>query len=160
MSAKNTKTVRPDKKNAGGPKTKYNPELLERIKAWVRNGATNKDICAKIGINQNTLYIWIRKHGELCEALKRTKEIVDDEVENALYKRAIGFEYDEIHETDGPLGFTRKVVKKYVPPSEVACFFWLKNRRPDKWRAKNEIDFSDNGNMQELINAVKGIFNS
>ena len=71
------------------------------------------------------------------EALKKGKEIVDIQVENALLKRALGYEYMEerveISEKDG-----RKVIQmtKTVPPDTTAQIFWLKNRRPDQWRDK------------------------
>lgn len=61
------------------------------------------------------------------------------QVENALLKRALGYEYMEerveISEKDG-----RKVIQttKTVPPDTTAQIFWLKNRRPDKWRDKPE----------------------
>lgn len=136
-----------------GQKGKYNPELLGRIKIWVRNGATNKDICAKIGISEKTFYEWLNKHSNLREALKENKDDVDDQVENALLKRALGFEYEEVEETDGPNGFERKVKKKRALPSEVACFFWLKNRRPDKWREKRETELTGkNGGPIEVKN--------
>lgn len=161
MSAKNTKAdSKPKSKKAGGRKTKYNEEVLEHIKAWARDGLTEKEMCAKIGVSQWSFNEWKKKHPQLPIALKENKEAVDDSVELSLLKRARGYDYDEITEIDGPLGFTRKVVKKHIPPSEVACFFWLQNRRREKWRKKQEIDLNDNGNMQELINAVKGIFNS
>jgi len=151
---------KPKNKKAGGRKTKYNDEVLEQIKAWARDGLTEKEMCRKIGIDERTFTKWKHKYSLLVPALKENKEAVDDSVEVSLLKRARGYDYDEVTEIDGPLGFTRKVVKKHVPPSEVACFFWLQNRRRDKWRKKHEIDLNDNGNMQELINAVKGIFNS
>nr|DAR43520.1 MAG TPA: terminase small subunit [Caudoviricetes sp.] len=92
-----------------------------------------------MGINPATLYDWKNKHPEISEALKKGKEIVDIQVENALLKRALGYEYMEerveISEKDG-----RKVIQttKTVPPDTTAQIFWLKNRRPDKWRDKPE----------------------
>jgi len=31
-------------------------------------------------------------------------------------------------------GVKRKVIHKFIPPSEVALFFWLQNRHPDEWK--------------------------
>lgn len=49
-----------------------------------------------MGISTSTLYGWKKKYSEFSEALKRGKEIIDREVENALLKRALGYEYEEI----------------------------------------------------------------
>ena len=54
---------------------------------------------------------WKKKFPEISDALKTGKEVVDYQVENALLDKAL----------DG---------------DTTAQIFWLKNRRPDKWRDK------------------------
>lgn len=113
------------------------PDGLLLLEGWARDGLTDEQLAEKMGINPATLYDWKNKHPEISEALKKGKEIVDIQVENALLKRALGYEYMEerveISEKDG-----RKVIQttKTVPPDTTAQIFWLKNRRPDKWRDK------------------------
>ena len=91
---------------------------------------------------------------ELIESLKINKYIADLEVENQLLKRAKGYEYEEIVEEyyidgkkiDGdpkkvkPDKIHRKIIKKIMPPDVTAQIFWLKNRQPEKWRDKKNID--------------------
>nr|DAE63230.1 MAG TPA: terminase small subunit [Caudoviricetes sp.] len=90
-----------------------------------------------MGIATGTLYEWKKSYPEISEALKRGKEVVDIEVENALLKRALGYDYTEerveISEKDG-----RKVIQntKHIAADTTAQIFWLKNRRPDRWRDK------------------------
>ena len=97
-----------------------------------------------MGISKATLYQWQINYPEFSDALKRGKKPVDDEVENALLKSALGFEYEETitdtfeHE-DGKAYSHTKVYKRYSPPSNTAQIFWLKNRRPDRWRDKQDI---------------------
>ena len=84
-------------------------------------------------------------------------EIVDIEVENALLKRALGYEYDEVTVEQSEDGFKRRVTTKQVLPDTTAQIFWLKNRRPDKWRDKPEAPTESNSNesmtsLAELIN--------
>ena len=113
------------------------PDGLLLLEGWARDGLTDEQLAEKMGINPATLYDWKNKHPEISEALKKGKEIVDIQVENALLKRALGYEYMEerveISEKDG-----RKVIQttKTVPPDTTAQIFWLKNRRPDQWRDK------------------------
>ena len=108
------------------------------LNGWARDGLTDKQIANNIGINVATLYVWKNKYPEIDEALKKGKAIPDYEVENALYKRAIGYEYEERKEiqevVDGQLKKKVEVTKKHMPADSTAMIFWLKNRQPDKWQ--------------------------
>lgn len=122
-------------------------EGLIKIEGWARDGLTNKQISHNIGITEDTLYRWIDKYSELSESLKRGKEVVDREVENALLKRALGYEYVETTRegAGGQLIVTKKVTKQ-VTPDVTAQIFWLKNRKPEEWREKKEVEHTGNIN--------------
>lgn len=88
-------------------------DRLALLQGWARDGLTDEQIVHNMGIAASTLYQWKKRHPEIAEALKRGKEVVDYEVENALLQKALG-------------GDT------------TAMIFWLKNRRPDRWRDRPE----------------------
>ena len=88
-------------------------EKFPLIEGWAKDGLTDEQISRNLGISKVTFYKYKASCSELNELLKRSKEVVDYEVENALYKSAIGGNVS-------------------------AMIFWLKNRRPDKWRDKRE----------------------
>lgn len=111
------------------------PEGLTLLEGWARDGLTDEQIAHNMGISAATLYNWKSKYLEIVEALKKGKDVIDREVENALLKRALGFQYDEITLKGG---VETKRVTKMVVPDTTAQIFWLKNRRPDKWRDKPE----------------------
>lgn len=119
------------------------PEGLIKIEGWARDGLTNEQIAYNIGIRDKTLYEWKNKYSEISEALKKGKEVIDRHVENALLKRALGYEFDEVTSEliQGELIET-KVVRKQVAPDVTAQIFWLKNRKPREWRDKQEIEHS------------------
>lgn len=100
-------------------KGKYEDWLTESgltlLVGWARDGLTDEQIASNCGISPSTLYRWKNDHREICNALKRGKEVVDYQVENALLNKAL-------------CGDT------------TAQIFWLKNRRPDKWRDKPSGD--------------------
>lgn len=145
-----------------GAKGKYHdwltPESLTRLEGWARDGLTDEQIAQKMGISKGTLYDWKNKFPEFSNALKNGKEVVDTLVENALLKRALGYNYLEITEEDGDLGYKKKTVHKQMPPDVTAQIFWLKNRRPDKWRDKpvSEKDI-ENGIVSDILKAVNSI---
>lgn len=103
------------------------------VEGWARDGLTEEQIAHNIGIARKTLVEWKKQHSELCNALKRGKEVVDYEVENALYKRAKAGDV-------------------------TACIFWLKNRRPDKWRDKPvALDEVGQEKLNEMVRIVKSL---
>lgn len=115
-------------------------EGLLRLEAWARDGLTDEQIAHNIGISVATLYVWKNKHLEISEALKKGKEVVDIQVENALLKRALGYSYQETtHELIGGELQVTKVVEKEVVPDTTAQIFWLKNRKPAEWRDKKDV---------------------
>lgn len=157
------------------------PEGLLKLEAWARDGLTDEQIAANIGITQSTLYEWKKKYSDISESLKRGKEIVDIQVENALLKRALGYSYNEDKYISVPMDLTEYTEKleqymnmykfehpeatdselmlvreqfpktkevlterkvKEVVPDTTAQIFWLKNRRPDRWRDKQDMELS------------------
>lgn len=119
------------------------PEGLLKIEGWARDGLTDEQIAQNIGINPATLYDWKKKYDEISEALKRGKEVVDRQVENALLKRALGYEYDEIKEKYESGELTeRTVTKKEVSPDVTAQIFWLKNRKRNTWSDRQSIELT------------------
>ena len=106
----------------------------------------------KYGIRAGTLYDWKNRFPDFSEALKKGKEVVDRQVENALLKRALGYTYAEITYEDGVE--TKRVIKEVVPDT-TAQIFWLKNRKPEIWRDKREISTDDNDQVMEFIKAMR-----
>lgn len=104
------------------------PEGLLLLEGWARDGLTDEQIALKMGIAPSTLYEWKKVHSEISESLKKGKEVVDYEVENALLQEA----------------------KK---GNVTAQIFWLKNRRSDKWRDK-PVDYSEQEDTMQKLNDV------
>lgn len=116
-------------------------DSLLMIEGWARQGLTDEQIAKNMGIRRSTFYEWLKKFPDISVALKKGKAPVDFEVENALLKRALGFEYEEtetiIEEVDGKQKKRIKKIKKVALPETSAAIFWLKNRKPEQWRNVN-----------------------
>ena len=133
-------------------------DKLILLEGWARDGLTNEQIAKNIGIIPNTLYTWINKKKEIKESLKKGKEVVDFEVENALLKKALGYTIT-LHKQkvtkDGDVVDTEE--EMHVPPDTTAQIFWLKNRKANKWRDKvvdDEIKVASNGILNEIKEAL------
>ena len=125
-----------------GRKGKYDEWLTEegllKIGAWSRDGLTQEDIAHNCGCSVSTFKEWVNRFPALAAVYKNARAVADIRVENALYKRATGYDYEEVTREEGPKGVTVRYVTKHVPPSEVAAFFWLKNRKPHGWKDRKE----------------------
>lgn len=99
------------------------PEGLLLLEGWARDGLTDEQIANNIGISRSTLAEWKKKYEDISDTLKKGKEVVDYQVENALLRNAI-------------------------KGDTTAQIFWLKNRRPDKWRDKRDLEHSGGINVQ------------
>lgn len=138
------------------------PEGLLKIEGWARDGLIDEQIAQNIGIRAATLYEWKKRFPQFSEALKKGKEIVDRQVENALLKRALGYEYEEVKEKfEGGELTERTVTKKEVVADTTAQIFWLKNRKPDTWRDKPEgTQKGDTSLFEDIVKTVGGKFDA
>lgn len=151
-----------------GRPTDYREEYDEKVYKLCLLGATDAEIADFLDISESTLNLWKLKHTNFSESIKRGKITADAEVANSLYKRANGYQYDEVTyekigegesltevgeqgiETVKQDKFKKKVVTKEVPPDVAAQNIWLKNRRgkvkegAQKWADKHETGFTDN----------------
>ncbi len=122
------------------------------LQGWARDGLIDEQIAEKCGITRSTLSEWKKKYPDISNALKKGKEIVDREVENALLKKAKGYNVEikktfKVRKID--YDSSGKKIREYeelqtgydevhVPPDTTAQIFWLKNRRSDRWRDRQE----------------------
>ena len=138
------------------------PEGLLKVEGWARDGLTEEQISENIGINRRTLTDWKNRYEPISLALKKGKEVVDRQVENALLKRALGYEYTETtreavrdpESGEVKMQVTKKVTKQVIPDT-TAQIFWLKNRKPDKWRDKP--GYEDTSELDKLDAILKGL---
>lgn len=146
-----------------GAKGKYaewlTPDGLILLSGWARDGLTDEQIAHNMGITTSTFYEWKNRFADMAEALKKTKVIVDMEVENALLKRALGYfvEEEKVIESEKD-GKRVEKTRKHIPADVTAQIYWLKNRKKEAWRDKQEQEVTVIGDdtrvqVQNLINA-------
>lgn len=107
------------------------------VEKWARDGLTEQQIAKNLGIHQSTLEEYKLRHPEIKEALKKGKLPFIAEIENALAKRARGFEHTEtktyIKLENGKEVKYQEHTKKYFPPDVAACSILLKNKDRGNW---------------------------
>ena len=121
-----------------GRPTKYDPTHNIFVTKLCRLGATNEDLAVALEVDRSQVVRWSARNKDFRTAVKLGREESDAEVGERLFQRACGYEHDETRVYTDKQGVPHEVTTtKIYPPSEVACIFWLKNRRPDLWRDVN-----------------------
>jgi hypothetical protein len=130
-------------------------EGLLLIMGWAKDGLIDKQIAKNMGVAYSTFRVWVKKYPALSAAIKKSKAVADREVENALFNKATGQRFIEkqavklktVHYDNGKrVKEEERIeiidVERLLPPDTTAQIFWLKNRKPDHWRDKQNIEHS------------------
>ncbi|XCH78860.1 MAG: hypothetical protein WHF31_15260 [Candidatus Dehalobacter alkaniphilus] len=121
-------------------------DKLHLVEKWARDGLREDQIAENLGICVATLERYKKEHSEIVKALKKGKETLVTELENALIKKALGYEYEEkkvyTKTEDGTTTTYTEITKKHQAPDTGALFGLLKNKDPEH--------YADNPQMIQL----------
>jgi transposase len=131
---------KPKPKLKKGRPEKYNVKLLPQATTLCMLGCTNKQLADFFGVHIDTIYDWKKEHPEFSDALLNGREKAACKVVVNLFQRACGYSHkeDKIFCHDGEI-IRAETVKRY-PPDVKAITMWLKNKFPDMWSDKKEMD--------------------
>ncbi|NTW34547.1 MAG: transposase [Syntrophobacteraceae bacterium] len=138
-------------------KSKYTEDFPQLVEMYLRQGMTEAQAAQRLGVSKSTFEQYKVQYSDFLDAIKKGKAPVDYEVENALLKRALGYTFTETKEVkerhDGGLEVVKERTEttKEVAPDVTAQIFWLKNRRPDRWRDSKamEVTGKDGGPIEQ-----------
>lgn len=143
------------------------------LEAWARDGLTDKQIAHNIGISEQTLNVWKKTYPSFFESLKKGKEVVDVQVENALLQKAMGISKtivkpikvkEVLYDNGKRIGEKEHIEyakeEIYIPPDTTAQIYWLKNRMRGKWKDKPSTDNTDIlSKLDAVIGGIDAIAN-
>lgn len=144
-------------KSTGGRPSSYRPEYAEQAFKLCLLGATDAELADFFDVAESTINKWKLDHTEFSEALKGGKQQADARVADSLYRRALGYEHEAVKiVADAKTGSEHVVpyIERY-PPDTTAAIFWLKNRRPDVWRDKQNVEHEGEVGLPGLTVVVK-----
>ena len=113
-----------------------------------------------VGISVEAFRKWRIKNPDIRKAIDTGTEICNAQIEKALFKRAIGYDYwEETWELiEGEMTLIRKQ-KRHMPPETKAILQWLFNKLPNQWRAIQEpleaTGYKDT--IKEILVAMKEV---
>lgn len=131
------------KRNKTGPKPVYIGRLHE-VYQLALLGATNQNLADFFKVGLSTIEYWIRNYDDFREAKEKGGMIADARVADSMYKRAVGYKYEEKEYKNVPIknkkgqitGWKEVLVKrveKEMPPDTKAGFKWLPARQRSLW---------------------------
>jgi hypothetical protein len=148
----------------GGRPSSYLPEYTRQVLVLCAYGATDQELAEFFQVSTRTINRWKITHPEFADAIRRGKDSADDRVQDSLYHRAMGIEY----EREQPMKLKKVtyddkgkkvseeerievvMVKEVIPADTTALIFWLKNRRPDKWRDVHKHEHGKPGDFDGM----------
>lgn len=139
----------------------YTHLILPRVEEMARLGYTMKEMCKVLGISPSTFWEWREKHPELSHSLKKYRGLADIQVENALFKSAVGFNFTEIKKErrklpDGTYQLIEtEHITKHIPGVPAAQIFYLKNRMPDRYKDKVDVVHGISDDISQMAFAIK-----
>lgn len=142
-----------------GRKSKLTRKLINKARELSEKGLSNKQIFEALQISCDCFYRYMKENDEFRTAVEVGREITTDNVENALMKRALGYDVEESQvvshvDKDGNIAISEiKKSKRHIPPETAAMAFWLKNRRPNKWKDRHDLE--THGNVVIKLNQVE-----
>lgn len=143
------------KKHLGGAPTLYREEYDEQAYKLCLLGATDKDIADFFEVCEATINNWKKEYPKFLESIRAGKKTADMEVATSLYKTTqdrtvieqVAFKTKKISYNDSGKRVEEEVIEivdvaKAIPADFRSQQFWLKNRKSDQWRDKQEVDHS------------------
>ena len=147
-----------DSSGSQGRPTKYKSEYDEIAYKLAMLGLIDTEIAEFFEVAESTINLWKLNHPSFSESLNRGKTLANAETAVSLYKRANGYEHDDVHITNYLGKITKTKVIKHYPPDTAAAIFFLKNRTMRQRNAwKDRIDnthSSPEGGPVEIIKTV------
>lgn len=139
-----------------GRRNKYFTNIepnFDLIAGYLNGGHTEASVAKSFGVGVSTWERYKSEHPEFREAIHKSGMNATALVVNALFKRATGYQYEEIHteitdngrQSQQSAANQRRVIKKItkeVPPDTAAAIFWTTNRDPEHWKNQQNIKHS------------------
>lgn len=142
-----------------GRPPKFKKEYITQAKKLAGRDFTDQELADFFEVTKRTLDRWKLQHPDFCLALKMGKELPDERVKRSLYQMAVGYEQDvvKVMQHEGQVVYAP--YRERVAPSPAAAIFWLKNRLPDEFRDKQDVEHKVSFSLVELV-AMSGLTTS
>lgn len=136
-----------------GRPSKYDPAFAREAGKLCELGATDAQLADFFEVSVSTINLWKVEFPDFSESTVIPKDMANQRVAQSLYRRAMGYEHDEvdIRVVEGQI--IQTPIRKYYPPDTAAASLWLRNRDSGNWRDKvdHELTGKDGGAIESNV---------
>lgn len=136
---------------AGGRPTKFRPEFVDEARKLCEAGAIDVEIARHFRVSVATLSTWKLKYPEFLAAIRVSKEVANTNVEDSLYRLAMGYTRTEVEHKVIAGKLVTIEIERYYPPNPTAQIFFLKNRKSSSWSDKQEVQHTGTVELTDRI---------
>ena len=132
------------KRGRGRPRKEFHESYITLARELMSAGFTRERLALELGIGDDLLKEWEQRFPDFAGAIRAGAIIADSAMEMSTYKRGQGYEMTEVHveevmdEANQTVRKVKREITRHVPGDPRCQMFWLRNRRPDKWRESSE----------------------
>jgi len=138
----------------GGRPSRYKKEYAELAYNYCLLGSTDAQLAVFFGVKEQTINNWKKAHKEFFESIKRAKYQADAQVAQSLFHRATGYQHPDTHISNYQGNITQTDIIKHYAPDPTSAIFWLKNRQPEIWRDKKDVELEGNVQVTEITRKI------
>lgn len=139
--------------------SKYNqdPDWFNfKVEHYRKQGISDLQISKNLGLSKDTFYKYLKNYSDFADAYKRGKLIIIEQLENAVYKRGLGYDYEEVTQevkTDSDGNIIEKhikKIKKHVPADATTAIFLLTNLNNEKYKRNPDLNNIDDNSIETV----------
>lgn len=159
-----------EKNNKRGRPTCYKPEYNEQAYKLCLLGATDKCLADFFNVDERTINNWKQENDDFFQSIVNGKQKADMEVASSLFKTTqdrivieqVPFKTKNVFYNDEGKRVEQEQIEivdieKVIPADFRSQSFWLRNRKSDKWRDKQEHDITSDGKPLTIISLGSGV---
>ena len=138
-------------------------ENIPKIRQLVRDGYTEEQCAKAIGVGPTTFIKWKPTIPELVKALKESKQVLIEELEDTMYRKALGkckikTTKKYIEDVNGVQKTRIEETTQDVAPDTTLLIFSLKNLTADTGKWQDRRDINNFNDLQKAIENSSAIF--
>jgi len=134
--------------------TRYRKEFAELAYNYCLLGSTDAQLGVFFSVTEQTINNWKKAHPEFFESIKKAKYQADAQVAQSLFHRANGYEHADTHISNYQGKITVTDTVKHYAPDPTSAIFWLKNRQPEIWRDKKEVELDATVAVTDIVRKI------
>lgn len=110
------------------------PRKIEEIRILIEAGHTDNFVAKFLNVSPYSFKAWVKRFPDFEAAVKKWKDVADENVVKALYDKAIGYALPETKVFCYEGKIIEHEIVKHIVPDFSSQSLWLRNRKREDWK--------------------------